>query len=91
MLLAASAMAVATRPGDRRITSAAGLLLAGLTVAYLASRTTGIPVLDPEPEAVDTVGIATSAVEALGFMVALWLIHPVGRHGRPTHLQEVSQ
>jgi hypothetical protein len=65
--------------------------LAGLIAAYLASRTTGIPVLDPEPEALDAVGIATNVVEALGVVVALWLIYPTGRHARLTHLQEVSQ
>src|SRR5436305_13565047 len=63
VLLVAAGIAVAARPEDRRITSAAGLLLAGVMLAYLASRTTGIPVLDPEPEALDTVGIATNVVE----------------------------
>src|SRR5437763_13251468 len=63
VLLVTAAASVAARPGDRRITSAAGLLLAGLILAYVVSRTTGIPVLDPEPEAVDAVGIATSGVE----------------------------
>lgn len=91
MLLLTAATAVAACPGDPRITSAAGLLLAGLMFAYLASRTTGIPVLDPEPEALDAVGIFTNALEALGVLVALWLIHPRGRHARPTHLQEVSR
>jgi hypothetical protein len=90
VLLVAAATTVAARSRDRRITSAAGLLLAGLMLAYLGSRTTGIPVLDPEPEALDTVGIATCAVEALGFLVAFWLLQPVGRHARPSHTQEVS-
>src|SRR5947208_13163385 len=70
-LLVAAATAVAARPVDRRITSAAGLLLAGLMLAYLASRTTGIPVLEPEPESLDAAGIATNMVEALGVIVAL--------------------
>ena len=93
VLLVAAAAAVAVRPRDRRIMSMAGLLLAGLMFAFLASRTTGIPVLDPEPEPVDVVGVATNAVEVLGILIALWLIHPLGRHGRLTqnHLQEVSQ
>jgi hypothetical protein len=91
VLLLAAATSVAARPGNRRTTSAAGLLLAGLMLAFLASRTTGIPVLDPEPEALDAVGIATNAVEALGVVGALWLIHPVGRRARLTHLQEVSE
>jgi apolipoprotein N-acyltransferase len=91
VLLVAAATAVAVRPGDRRITGAAGLLLAGLMLAYLATRTTGIPWLDPEPETLDAVGIVTNVVEAVGVVVALWLIHPFGRHVRPSHLQETSR
>lgn len=90
-LLAAAATALAARPEDRRITSAAGLLLAGLLLAYLATRTAGIPVLDPEPEALDAVGIATSVVEAVGVVIALWLIQPVGRAAGPTRPQEISR
>ncbi len=90
LLLAATA-AVTARPGDRRITGATGLLLVGLMIAYIASRTSGIPVLVPEPEALDAVGIATNVVEALGVLVAFWLILPFGRHRRLTHLQEVSR
>ena len=91
VLLVAAAISVAARPGDRRITSAAGVLLAGLILAYVVSRTIGIPVVDPEPEAVDAVGIATNVVEALGVVVALGLIHSVGRQRRLTHLQEVPR
>ena len=89
VLLSTIAVAVAVRPADRRITGVAGLLLAGLMLAYLATRTTGIPWLDPEPEALDAVGIATNVAEAIGVLVALWLTHPVGRHGRLNHNQEV--
>lgn len=91
VLLVAAAAAVVARPHDRRITSAAGLLLAGLLLAYIASRSTGIPVLDPEPEPLDAVGIVTTAVEGVGLLIALSLIHPLGRHRRLIHLQEVSQ
>jgi peptidoglycan/LPS O-acetylase OafA/YrhL len=90
VLLMVATASVAARPWDRRITGAAGLLLAGLILAYGVSRTTGIPVLDPEPEAVDAVGIATNLVETLGVLVALGLTHPLRRHRRLTHLQEVS-
>lgn len=60
-------------------------------LAYLITRTTGIPWLDPEPEALDAVGLATNLVEAFGVLAALWLIHPLGRQVRPRHLQEVSR
>jgi hypothetical protein len=91
MLLLLAATAVALRPFDRRITSSAGSLLAGLMLAYFATRITGIPVLDPEREALDAVGIATNAVEAVGVGCALLLIEPTGRRGRPSQLQEVSR
>jgi hypothetical protein len=91
VLLVAAAAAVAARPGDRRIMSMAGLLLAGLMLAYLASRTTGIPVLDPETEALDAVGVATNAVEVIGALAAFSLIHPRSRRGRLTYLQEVPR
>jgi hypothetical protein len=67
------------------------LLLTSLIVAYLASRTTGIPVLDPETEALDAVGVATNAVEVIGALAAFSLIHPRSRRGRLTYLQEVPR
>jgi hypothetical protein len=91
VLLVATGAGVAIRPRDRRVAGTAGLLLASLMLAYVASRTTGVPVLDPEPEALDTAGIATNAVEALGVIAALGLIHPVSRQRRLTPLQEVSR
>lgn len=90
LVLVAAGAAVAARPGDRRVTAGAGLLLAGLMIAYVATRTTGIPWLDPQPEALDAVGIATNVVEGLGVLVALGLSHPVGRLSRLIHLKEVS-
>jgi apolipoprotein N-acyltransferase len=91
VLLLSAVAAIATRPEDRRRASGVALLLAGLMLAYLATRTTGIPVLDPEREAVDAVGVATTAVEAIGLCFALWLMQPLGRHRRSTYLQEVSR
>jgi hypothetical protein len=40
--------------------------LAGLLLGYIATRTTGIPILDPDPGALDAAGIATNVVESLG-------------------------
>ena len=91
LLLMAAGAAIAVHPGDRRVTAAAGLLLAGLMIAYIATRTTGIPWLDPQPEALDAVGIATNVVEGIGVLVALGLSHPVDRPSRLIHLKEVSQ
>jgi hypothetical protein len=91
VLLLGAAIALAARPADVRITSAAGLLLVGLMLSYLATRTIGIPWLDPKREAPDAVGIATSGIEALGVLTAVLLLHPCRRHVRRTHLQEVSR
>ena len=90
-LLTAAAAALATRIPDRRISGAAALLLAGLMVAYIASRTTGIPLLESEREAVDGVGIATNVVEAIGLAFALWRIQAAGPLRQPPPLQEVSR
>jgi drug/metabolite transporter (DMT)-like permease len=90
VLLGAAGIAIAARPGDRRVTAEAALLLGGVMLAYVASRTTAIPLLDPSREGVDAVGVGTTAVETIGLACALWLMQPMGRRGRAHHLQEVS-
>lgn len=91
-LLVASATALALRPQDLRIVQAAGALLAGLIVAYMASRTTGIPLLAPDPEGLEAVGVITNAVEALGLLPALWLAKSQRRRDRrPNRLKEVPR
>src|SRR4051794_27652691 len=67
------------------------LLLGGLIAAYAASRTTGIPLLDPDSEAVDAVGVAAISIELVSLAFALWLSQPIGRHGRWPALQEVTR
>jgi hypothetical protein len=76
LLLAAAGLAMLT--DDRRAMAATALLFAGLIAAYVASRTTGLPWLEPEAEPADVVGLATNVVEALGFVFALTLIQSVG-------------
>lgn len=90
-LLLSAAIAVSIRPADRGFATGAALLLFGVALAYLATRTTGIPVLDPEREAVDVVGVVSAAVELIGVASALRLTQSLGRRGRPVHVQEVSQ
>lgn len=65
--------AVAVRPRNQLPASLAALLFGTLILAYTASRTTGLPVLEPEPEAVDVIGIITVAVQFVGAIAALWL------------------
>ena len=91
VLLLSALVAVSLRPSDRRVLAGAALVLFGLALAYLATRTIGIPVLDPEREGVDAVGVLTTSIEIAGVAFALWLTQPSGRVARPIHTQEVSQ
>ena len=50
--------------------AAAAAVLAGLLVSYGLAITTGLPVLHPEPEAVETLALATKAVEVVGLAAA---------------------
>ena len=45
-------------------------VLAGLLVSYGLAVTTGLPLLHPEPEAVETLALATKAVEVVGLAAA---------------------
>jgi hypothetical protein len=73
LTLLAIAAAVAIRPEAQIPASLSAFLFAGLILAYVASRTTGLPVLEPEPERVDAIGIVTVAVQFVGLLAALWL------------------
>jgi len=90
VLLVATCATVALRP-DRVTALAAALLLAGVICAYIASRTTGIPALAPDPESVDGVGIAAVAIELVGLTCALWLARPIRRRRRRPIPQEVPR
>jgi hypothetical protein len=85
ILLAAAATALALRPESARAARAASLVLAGLIGAYIASRTTGIPALSPEPEAVDPIGLTTNVVQALGLAISLKLTQTMGGRRPPIH------
>jgi hypothetical protein len=90
-LLVVTGTALAVRPAERRLAAAAAALFAGVITAYVASRTTGIPVIQPDPEAVDLVGVATNAVEAVGLAFAVVLSLPIGCQAwRPT-LKEMTR
>jgi hypothetical protein len=89
--LLATGIAAARCPADARVGGTAALLFAGLVTAYAVSRTTGIPLLQTDPEPIDAVGVATSVVEAVGFACALVLTQST-RHNRVRPaLQEVSR
>ncbi|MBI4901586.1 MAG: hypothetical protein HY829_14090 [Actinobacteria bacterium] len=56
--------------------AAAGVavLLVSTALAYVASRTTGIPVLSPAPEEADVLGLSVSALEVAAAAVAIRLL-----------------
>jgi hypothetical protein len=66
-----ASVAVALRPRDQSRLFVAALMLGGLVAAYAASRSTGIPLLAPDPEAVDLVGVASVLIELTGVAFAL--------------------
>jgi hypothetical protein len=89
VLLAAVAILLALRPDRRHGRYGAALLFTGLIVAWAISRTTGLPVLHPEVEPVDAVGVVTKIAEAIGLACALWLSQPAAGT-RPSALEEVT-
>jgi hypothetical protein len=74
VLLAAVAVALTRRPGSVRALIGAIAVLGGLIVSYAAAVTSGVPLLHPDPEAVDGLGVVTKAIEAVGVLVASSLI-----------------
>lgn len=76
MLLAGLCVALTLRPTSRGTAAVAGAVLAGLLVAYGFAVATGVPVLHPETEHADALGLATKAVELVGLIAALHLTAP---------------
>ena len=62
------------QPGSRPALLAAVALFAGLIGSYALAATTGLPVLHPDPEPVDGLGLATKAIEAVGLLAATRLL-----------------
>ena len=87
VLLAAVGVALTYRPASRLAAGAAGALLAGLIVAYALAVTVGLPVLHPQAEPADGLGLATKAIELVGLAAALSLVAPGRPAGRLTRLQ----
>jgi hypothetical protein len=73
ILLAALVIALTIRPDSRVVAIATALTFVGLLVSYALAVTTGMPILQPDPEPVDGLALATKAVEGLGLAIALGL------------------
>ncbi len=84
ILLLTAAAALVARPEGRLIARGVALLLAALIASWAASTTTGLVVVQPEPEAVDVVGVLTKLIEAIGLGCAIWLSQPSGGRRLPT-------
>ena len=74
VLLAALAVQLTLRPGDRRALVGAALVYVGLIVSYVLAITTGVPVLHPDVEPVDGLALFTKAVEVAGLAASLSLL-----------------
>ncbi len=73
VLLAALAVIVTRKPTQLAVVATAAVF-AGLIASYALVTTTGFPLLHPEPEAIDGLGLFTKAIEAVGFVLAASLL-----------------
>jgi CHASE2 domain-containing sensor protein len=62
------------RPTSNLAAAAAAATFVGLLASYALAITTGLPVLHPDPEAVDGLALATKAIEAAGLLAATSLL-----------------
>jgi hypothetical protein len=76
-LLAAAAVAVTLRPANALTLAGAAAVLAGLLASYVLAVTTGLPLLHPQSEPIDGLGLATKAIEATGLVAAAALSWPL--------------
>ena len=84
VVLTVLVVALSLGAGERAVLGGA-TVLAGLIVAYGLAVSTGVPLLHPEAEPVDGLGLVTKAVEAFGLVAAVALL---GRPAGLLHLQE---
>jgi hypothetical protein len=87
LLLASLCVALTYRPGSRLAVTAAGAVLAALVAAYALALTVGVPVLHPDQEPADGLGLVTKVIELVGLAAALQLTVPGRPAGRLTRLQ----
>jgi hypothetical protein len=73
-VLLAILAAVLTRKPTQLALLGTAAVFAGLIASYALAITTGVPVLHPEPEAVDGLALFTKAVEAIGVVLTASLL-----------------
>jgi hypothetical protein len=74
VVLTALVVGLTLRPARTRLLAAAAAVLLSLLASYLLAVTTGVPVLHPQPEAIDGLALATKAIEAVGLLAAMNLL-----------------
>jgi hypothetical protein len=62
------------RPTSSLALGTAAAVFLGLLASYALATTTGLPVLHPDPEPVDSLALATKAIEAAGLLMATSLL-----------------
>ena len=78
LLLLALTAALTTRVATRLASALAAAALAGLIVAYVLSRTAGLPLLEEHTEPFDSLGLLTQAIQGAGVLAALHLCRQPG-------------
>jgi hypothetical protein len=73
VLLAVLAVVLTRKPSQLALLGTAAVFV-GLIASYALTITTGLPVLHPEPEAIDGLALFTKAVEAAGVVLAASLL-----------------
>lgn len=75
-VLAALVVALNRGVAERLVLGASAANFAALLLLYAFAATTGVPVLHPDVDPVDAVGIGTKAIELLGLAFSLDLLRP---------------
>ena len=90
VVLAVLAVALTRHPGSAVPPTLAAVAFACLIAGYGLAATTGLPLVQPHPEPVDGLALATKAVEAGGLLLAGSLVRdrlpnaPIHRHAKGT-------
>ena len=74
VVLAGLVVWLTRRPSSRPALAVAAATFAGLLGSYALATTAGLPVLHADPEPVDSLALATKAIEAAGLLAATSLL-----------------
>jgi hypothetical protein len=82
-LLLVGLVVVLTRRADDAVLLGTALVLAGLMASYALAVTSGLPLLQPDPEPVAGLALTTKLVEAAGLVLAIGLLRHDSRAALP--------